>query len=43
MAERGAWPEIRERGSMLGLRITLACYRTFGRALSLPLVHAIVN
>jgi predicted LPLAT superfamily acyltransferase len=31
-----------ERGSLLGLRITLGCYRLFGRRLSLVLVHAIV-
>ena len=28
---------------MLGLRITVACYRWFGRPLSLVLVHAIVR
>ena len=36
------WSHAAERGSMLGLRITVACYRLFGRPLSLVLVHAIV-
>jgi predicted LPLAT superfamily acyltransferase len=36
------WSQIAERGSLLGLRITVACYRLFGRTLSLILVHAIV-
>jgi predicted LPLAT superfamily acyltransferase len=37
-----AWSRIAERGSLLGLRLTVACYRLFGRPLSLVLVHAIV-
>lgn len=41
---RGAtrWADIAERGSILGLRITVWCYRLFGRPLSLVLVHGIV-
>ncbi|TMA36099.1 MAG: hypothetical protein E6J87_01605 [Deltaproteobacteria bacterium] len=39
---RTSWSRAAERGSMLGLRITVACYRRFGRPLSLVLVHAIV-
>ncbi len=42
MSEANRWSRITERGSMLGLRITLGCYRLFGRGLSLVLVHAIV-
>jgi predicted LPLAT superfamily acyltransferase len=38
-----AWSQTAERGSMLGLRITAACYRLFGRPLSLVLVHAVVT
>jgi predicted LPLAT superfamily acyltransferase len=37
------WAQISERGSMLGLRAVLACYRLVGRPLSLVLVHAIVG
>ena len=36
------WSQIAERGSMLGLRAMLACYRLVGRPLSLVLVHTIV-
>jgi predicted LPLAT superfamily acyltransferase len=36
------WSHIAERGSLLGLRLTVGCYRLFGRTLSLVLVHAIV-
>lgn len=36
------WARVAERGSLLGLRITIGCYRLFGRPLSLVLVHAIV-
>jgi predicted LPLAT superfamily acyltransferase len=42
MSSRTTWSNAAERGSMLGLRITVACYRWFGRPLSLVLVHAIV-
>jgi len=42
VSERTSWSQAAERGSMLGLRITVACYRLFGRPLSLVLVHAIV-
>ena len=42
MSNRTHWSRAAERGSMLGLRITVACYRWFGRPLSLVLVHAIV-
>ncbi len=37
------WSRIQERGSMWGLRFTVACYRLFGRVLSLPLVTAVVG
>ncbi len=36
------WSRIAERGSLLGLRITVGCYRLFGRPLTLVLVHLIV-
>jgi len=36
------WSRIAERGSTLGLQITVWCYRLFGRPLSLVLVHCIV-
>ncbi len=42
MSEATRWSRIAERGSLLGLRITVACYRVFGRPASLLLVHAIV-
>ena len=43
MSERAAsWSRAAERGSMLGLRITVTCYRWFGKPLSLVLVHLIV-
>ncbi len=41
-SERSGWSRAAERGSMLGLRVTVASYRWLGRWLSLPLVHAIV-
>jgi predicted LPLAT superfamily acyltransferase len=37
------WADVAERGSALGLRITVWCYRLFGRPLSLVLVHGIVG
>jgi predicted LPLAT superfamily acyltransferase len=37
-----AWSRAAERGSRWGLRAILACYRLFGRPLSLVLVHAVV-
>jgi predicted LPLAT superfamily acyltransferase len=43
MVERATdWSRIRERGSMWGLRFTVACYRLLGPLLSLPLIHAVV-
>ena len=36
------WTRIRERGSMWGLRLTVACYRALGPVLTLPLVYAVV-
>ncbi len=36
------WSRIQERGSIWGLRFTVACYRSFGRMLALPLIHAVV-
>ena len=38
-----AWYEQRERGSTLGMRITVACYRAFGRGLALVLLPGIVG
>ena len=43
MSDPTRWSGIAERGSMLGLRFTVACYRLFGRPLSLVLVHGIVT
>jgi len=37
------WNRVAERGSLWGLRLTLACYRVFGRALTQPLVFAAVT
>jgi predicted LPLAT superfamily acyltransferase len=42
MGRAADWSQIAERGSVLGLRALLACYRLFGRPLSLVLVHVIV-
>jgi predicted LPLAT superfamily acyltransferase len=45
-ASRGAgdrWSRVAERGSLLGMRITVACYRFAGRPVALALVHAIVT
>lgn len=39
---RARWVGIAERGSMLGLRLLVGCFRLFGRPLGLALVHAIV-
>jgi len=36
------WMQMRERGSLLGLRLVVGCYRLFGRPLSLVIVHAVV-
>jgi predicted LPLAT superfamily acyltransferase len=36
------WTQVAERGSLLGLRFMVGCYRLFGRRLSALLVHAIV-
>ncbi len=41
MSEPASWSRIDEVGSALGIRITVACYRLFGRPLSLALVHGI--
>ena len=41
MAE-APWYERRERGSTLGMRVTVACYRAFGRWLALALLPGIV-
>jgi predicted LPLAT superfamily acyltransferase len=38
-----AWYERSERGSALGMRITVACYRAFGRGLALGLLPFIVG
>jgi predicted LPLAT superfamily acyltransferase len=37
------WSRIAERGSIWGIRFTVACYRHLGRRLSLPLVLAVVS
>jgi len=42
VADERRWTQVAERGSLLGLRITMVCYRLFGRPLSLVLVHCIV-
>ena len=36
------WTRIAERGSLLGMRITVWCYRRLGRRACVALVHAIV-
>ncbi len=41
-SEHTAWTRAAERGSMWGLRATLACYRLFGRPVSLVVVHLVV-
>lgn len=43
MSESAQWEQIAERGSMLGLRFVVACYRLFGRPLSTVLVNVIVT
>jgi len=44
-AARGgaAWQAVAERGSIWGLRFTVACYRLLGRRASLGLVYAVVT
>jgi predicted LPLAT superfamily acyltransferase len=42
MSAAPSWTQMRERGSLLGLRLLLGCYRLFGRPLSLVIVHLIV-
>lgn len=42
VSEHTAWTRAAERGSRWGLRAMLACYRLFGRPVSLVLVHAVV-
>ena len=37
------WSRAAERGSLWGLRFTVACYRWFGKPLSVLLVHGIVT
>jgi predicted LPLAT superfamily acyltransferase len=34
--------QMRERGSLLGLRLLIGCYRLFGRPLSVVIVHVVV-
>lgn len=41
MSESPAWVQMTERGTLLGLRAVVACYRWFGRPLSVLLVNAI--
>ncbi len=36
------WSQIAERGSLLGLRFSVWCYRAFGRSVTTVLAHAIV-
>ena len=43
MSEASHWARIAEVGSSLGLRGTVACYRLFGRPLTMVLVHCIVT
>ena len=42
MSAGSRWVKMRERGSLLGLRLFMGCYRLFGRPLSLVIVHVIV-
>jgi predicted LPLAT superfamily acyltransferase len=42
-AEASHWSRIQERGSLLGLRFTVGCYRVLGRTLSLPLVLGVAT
>jgi predicted LPLAT superfamily acyltransferase len=43
VSDTSRWSQMTERGSDLGLRITVWCYRRFGRLLSLVLVHGVVS
>jgi len=42
VSRTAGWAQIAERGSVLGLRAVVACYRFCGRPVALVLVHAIV-
>ena len=42
-ADANRWSRIAERGSLLGMRITIWCYRSLGRRACLALVYAIVT
>jgi predicted LPLAT superfamily acyltransferase len=42
-AETARWTQIAERGSLLGLRFSVWCYRTFGRGFATVLAHGIVG
>jgi len=39
----GRWTRVAERGSLFGMRITVWCYRTFGRRVCLALAHVVVT
>lgn len=41
-AETARWTQIKERGSLWGMRFTVWCYRVFGRGFATALTHAIV-
>ncbi len=43
MSEAPLWTRISERGSSVGLRFAVACYRTFGRPVTLVIVHLIIS
>lgn len=42
MSAGSRWARVAERGSDAGLRITVACYRLFGRPASVVLVHLVL-
>jgi predicted LPLAT superfamily acyltransferase len=42
MSANPRWMQMRERGSLLGLRFFIGCYRLFGRPLSVVIVHVVV-
>jgi len=42
MSASPLWTHVSERGSSWGLRFAVACYRTFGRPLTLVVVHLII-
>jgi predicted LPLAT superfamily acyltransferase len=43
MSASPVWTRISERGSSWGLRFAVGCYRTFGRPVTLVIVHIIIS